>query len=174
MEDFSSRRQSHLATLTAEVLDKKAREGRAETSLTKVAWLFGLALPDLGPRPIAAITAPEVLAELRQVETCRKLETAGRLRTVIGEVFRYAIATGRAENDPTFALRGALTSPKPKTRAAIVEPVPCSASLRSLMRYGAGRRLWRCGHEGAAYLSDVEHLLHLVAEVVDDLHADAP
>ena len=63
------------------------------------------------------------------------METASRLRAVIGEVFRYAIATGRAENDPTFALRGALTTPTTKHRAAIVEAVQFGALLRAIDDY---------------------------------------
>ena len=123
------------AVLTAELLAKKAREGKAATTLAKLEWLLCLATPDLGPRPIAAITAPEVLAVLRQVEVRGRHETASRLRAVIGEVFRYAIATGKAENDPTFALRGALTTPVTKHRAAIVEPVPFGALLRAIDTY---------------------------------------
>ena len=123
------------AVLTAELLAKKAAEGKAESTMGKLEWLTGLALPDLGPRPIASITAPEILAVLRQVEARGRLETAGRLRAVIGEVFRYAIATGRAEVDPTFALRGALIVPKEKHRAAIVEAVPFGALLRAIDTY---------------------------------------
>ena len=123
------------AALTAELLAKKAREGKAASTMGKLEWLLGLALPDLGPRPVAAITAPEVLASLRKVEARGRLETAARLRAVIGEVFRYAIATGRAEADPTFALRGALTTPTTKHRAAIVEPVPFGALLRAIDSY---------------------------------------
>jgi hypothetical protein len=93
---------------------KKRREGKAETTLDKLDWLLGLALPVLGPRQITEITAPEVLSVLRLIEARGQLETAGRLRAMIGEVFRYAIATGKAENDPTFALRGALIVPKTK------------------------------------------------------------
>ncbi len=121
--------------LTAEFLAKKRREGKADTTLSKLDWLLGLASPDLGPRPIAAITAPEVLAVLRKVETRGRLETASRMRAVIGEVFRYAIATGKAENDPTFALRGALTTPTTTHRAAIVEPVAFGALLRAVDTY---------------------------------------
>jgi integrase len=103
--------------------------------LGKLDWLLGLALPVLGPRPVTEISSPDVLAVLRRIEARGQLETAGRLRAVIGEVFRYAIATGRAENDPTFALRGALTTPKTKHRAAIVEPVAFGALLRSIDDY---------------------------------------
>ncbi len=123
------------AALTEEFLAKKRREGKAENTLGKLDWLLGLAMDDLGARPISEITAPEVLAVLRRVEARGQLETAGRLRANIGGVFRYAIATGKAENDPTFALRGALTVPKTKHRAAIVEPVAFGALLRSIDGY---------------------------------------
>lgn len=123
------------AALTEEFLAKKRREGKAENTLGKLDWLLGLAMDDLGARPISEITAPEVLAVLRRVEARGQLETAGRLRANIGGVFRYAIATGKAENDPTFALRGALTVPKTKHRAAIVEPVAFGALLRSIDDY---------------------------------------
>jgi len=123
------------AMLTDEFLAKKVREGKAQSTMNKLEWLLGLARPDLGPRPISAISAPEVLAVLRRVEGRGRLETATRLRAVVGEVFRYAIATGKAENDPTFALRGALTISKTKHRAAIVEPVPFGALLRAIETY---------------------------------------
>ena len=112
------------SALAEELLAKKVKERKAAVTVGKVRWLLSFAEPDLGPRPIASITAPEVLAVLRKVEAAGKLETASRLRGVIGEVFRYAIATGRAEIDPTPSLRGALTAPVTKPRAAIVKPVP--------------------------------------------------
>ena len=126
---------STFGMIADELQAKKVREGKARTTMNKLDWLIGLGLPVLGPRPVAAITAPEVLAVLRHVEARGKHETATRLRAVIGEVFRYAIATGRAETDPTFALRGALTIPVTKNRAAIVEPVPFGALLRAIDCY---------------------------------------
>jgi integrase len=123
------------AAIAEELLAKKRREGKAETTLGKLDWILGLALPDLGPRAITEISSPDVLAVLRRVEARGQLETAGRLRAIIGEVTRYAIATGRAEVDPTFALRGALTTPKTKHRAAIIEPVAFGALLRSIEGY---------------------------------------
>jgi integrase len=121
--------------VVGELLDKKRREAKAERTISKLEWLFSFARPTLGQRPIAAITAPEILQVLRAVETRGKLETAKRLRAVIGEVFRYAVATGRAESDPTFALRGALTTPLVRHRAAIVEPKAFGALLRSIDDY---------------------------------------
>ena len=65
----------------------------------------------LGSRPVADVDAPELLEALRKVEKRGVIETARRLRQACGQVFRYAIATGRAKNDPSAALRGALSSP---------------------------------------------------------------
>jgi Arm DNA-binding domain len=73
--------------VSAELLDKKRREGKAPKTLAKLEWLFGLAKPTLGPRPIAGITAPEILVALRSVEQRGRLETAKGLRSVVGEVF---------------------------------------------------------------------------------------
>jgi integrase len=68
-------------------------------------------LPKLGQRPIADITAPEVLAMLRVVEDRGALETARRVMQMTGQIFMYAIATGRAERNPVPDLRGALRTP---------------------------------------------------------------
>jgi integrase len=123
------------AAMAAALIEKKRDEKKAEGTLRKLHWLLRLANPHLGPRPISVITPMEVLAVLKQVEGRGAFETAKRLRAVIGEVFRYAIAIGRAENDPTFALRGALTTPPTKHRAAIIEPVPLGGLLRAIDSY---------------------------------------
>jgi hypothetical protein len=91
--------------LAAEFLDKKRGEGKAAATLSKLEWLIAIAKPALGPRPTAAITAPEFLKALRGVEARERRDSAKRLRAVIGSVFRYAVATGRASNDPTGALK---------------------------------------------------------------------
>jgi integrase len=120
------------ARVAAELLDKKRREGKAANTLSKLEWLHGLANAAIGDRPVAEVTAAEVLSALRKVEGKGRLETAKRLRAVIGEVFRYAIATARAENDPTFALRGALSAPVVKHRAAITDPVQLGGLMRAI------------------------------------------
>ena len=130
-----SQRADTFEAISREVLEKKRRERMSETTVSKAAWLFGLATPALGPRPIAEITAAEILAVLRQVETRGRLETARRLRAIIGQAFRFAVATGRTMNDPTSALRGALTAPVVQHHAAIVEPVPFGALLRAIDGY---------------------------------------
>jgi integrase len=115
-----------------EVLIKLEKEGRADVTLTKKRWLLDFAYPALGNRPVAEITAPEVLSVLRRVEARGRYETARRLRSTCGMVFRYAIATGRSERDPSTDLRGALTAPKVSHRSAIVDQVGIGALLRAI------------------------------------------
>lgn len=118
-----------------ELLAKLAKEGRAQITLTKKRWMLGFAYSALADRPIAKITAPELLAVLRKIERRGRYETAQRLRSTCGMVFRYAIATGRAERDPSGDLRGALIIPKVKHRAAIVDPVGIGTLLRAIDGY---------------------------------------
>jgi integrase len=111
---------------------KQEREGRAVRTLEKMRWLLGFATSFIGDRPIAEITAPELLAVLRKIEARGRYETARMVRSTCGQVFRYAIATGRAERDPANDLRGALTAPKVKHRAAITDPRSIGAMLRAI------------------------------------------
>jgi integrase len=121
--------------IAAELLDKKRREAKAERTLGKLEWLLSLASPAIGSRPISDITAPEVLGVLRAVEARGRHETAKRLRATVGQVFRYAVATGRAEADPTGALKGALITPTVQHRAALIEPKAFGGVLRAIAAY---------------------------------------
>jgi integrase len=121
--------------IATELRGKKEREGKASGTLEHWSWLLNLAKPTLGARPIAEITAPEVLAALRTVEVRGRHETARKMRGAIGEIFRYAVATGRAENDPTASLKGALTTPVVTHRAAITEPRAFGGLLRAIDGY---------------------------------------
>ena len=82
--------------------------------------------PQIGSRPITDIDAPELLEMLRKVEKRGVIETARRLRQLCGQVFRYAIVTGRAQHDPSADLRGALKSPgRPRGhKAMLLDEVP--------------------------------------------------
>lgn len=122
-------------SLADELLEKKRRENKAERTFDKVEWLLNLARPDLGERPVSEIAAPEVLRVLKKVEARGRLETAKRLRATIGQVFRFAVATGRADTDPTASLRGAIASPVVQHRAAIIEPKAFGALLRAIASY---------------------------------------
>lgn len=96
---------------------------------------MSLAKPEIGARPIAEISAPEILRVLRAVEARGRHETARRLRATIGQVFRYAVATGRANGDPTGALKGAIAAPVVHHRAAIIEPKAFGGLLRAIDGY---------------------------------------
>lgn len=91
--------------------------------------------PLLGGRPIESITAPELLAVLRRKEGRGAVYSAHRLHQIAGQVFRYAIATGRAERNPTPDLKGALQASKKTHLAAMTDPKQVGGLLRSIDSY---------------------------------------
>ena len=118
-----------------ELLAKNHKEGKAETTINKKRWLLDMAFADLGSRPITEITAKEILDCIRKVEAVGNLETARRMRGTIGQVFRYAIATARADTDPTGGLRGALTAPTVSHHAAVTTSTQFGALIRAVWAY---------------------------------------
>lgn len=126
---------SSFREVAEELLAKQGREGRAEMTMKKNRWLLEPAFQIFGDRPIGEITAPELLHALRKFEVRGRYESARRMRTVAGMVFRYAIATGRATRDISLDLRGALTAPKTKHRAAVTAPTEVGALLRAIDGY---------------------------------------
>ena len=103
----------------------------AEATMRKKRWIsLDLAKP-LHRRPINQITSAEVLHLLKSIERSGRRETAKKMRGMLSEVFRLAIVTLRAENDPTVALKGALLPPQVVGRAAITDEVQFGALLRS-------------------------------------------
>lgn len=127
---------------TAETFEDIAREwltrkkDLAESTLKRDRErLENFIFPHLGRKPIRTITAPDLLAELRKVEARGTFETAHRTRAVVGRVFRYAIATGRAKFDIAAQLIGALTAAKPSSYAAITEPRKIGELLRAIDGY---------------------------------------
>jgi integrase len=118
-----------------ELMAKQEREGRAEQTIKKNRWLLEPAFETFGTRPVGEVTAPELLHALRKFEQRGRYESARRMRTVAGMVFRYAIATGRATRDISVDLRGALTTPKVQHRPAITEPNEVGALLRAIDGY---------------------------------------
>jgi integrase len=91
--------------------------------------------PWLGGKPIAGITAPQLLACLRRIESRGAVETAHRALQNCGQVFRYAVATGRAERDPSRDLRGSLPPVKERHHASITDPKRIGALLRAIDGY---------------------------------------
>ena len=99
--------------------------------------------PWLGDRPIKSITAPDLLTVLRRIEAKGTLETAHRTQQNCGQVFRYAVATGRAERDPSGDLRGAIPPASGKHMATITDPKEIAGLLRSIDDY-RGSIVTRC------------------------------
>ncbi|WP_439149003.1 tyrosine-type recombinase/integrase [Sulfitobacter sp.] len=113
-------------------LDKQRKEGKSKATLDKTEYHLKLANIDFGRKPISEINAPMILRTLRKVEAKGNYETAHRLRARIGSVFRYAVASGITETDPTYALRDALIRPTRVHRAAITEPKALGKLLREI------------------------------------------
>jgi integrase len=99
--------------------------------------------PWIGQRPVGDIKPPDLLSVLRRIEGRGAIETAHRAMQNCGQVFRYAIATGRAERDPSADLKGALPPPKEKHHASITDPKKIGAMLRAIDAY-EGHFATRC------------------------------
>lgn len=99
--------------------------------------------PWIGDKPISDITPPLLLSVIRRIEERGALETAHRALSNCGQVFRYAIATGRAERDPSQDLKGALPPVKIKHFAAQTDPKRFGELLRAFDDY-QGSLIVRC------------------------------
>lgn len=99
--------------------------------------------PWLGACPVGEITAPDLLAAVRRIESRGALETAHRALANCGQVFRYAIATGRAQRDTAADLRGSLPPVKEKHHASITDPKAVGELLRDIDGY-QGAFITRC------------------------------
>lgn len=120
--------------IAKEYIDKQVAQGQADATTQKANWL----LEQLGPIaafPVADLKPIDVLAALKRIEAKGKYETARRCRSFAGRVFRYAVATGRGESDPSSILRGALVVPKVKHHAAILDPKQMGELLRAMDAY---------------------------------------
>lgn len=115
-----------------EFLENHQAKGSAESTKAKVRWLLKEVAAPLADRPISDITPTEMLEVLKRVERSGRRETAKRLRATISAVFRLAIVTLRATNDPTSALRGALVPPIVRHRAAITDEKQLGGLLRAI------------------------------------------
>jgi integrase len=118
-----------------EWIAKVEREGLSPVTLKKNRWLLSFTFPPLGRRPIADISPHELLAVLRTVEVRGRHDSAKRIRATCSQVFRYAIATARADRDVAADLKGALTVPKVTHRAAITTPMEAGGLLRAIQGF---------------------------------------
>lgn len=115
-----------------EYLEKKMREGTAASTVRHLRSQFGHVSSVFGNRPIAEITVSEVLAPLKKIDARGTHETATRTKELCGAIFRFGMATGRRADDPTQALKNALTNHKVKPRAAILDAQAFGVLLRAV------------------------------------------
>lgn len=116
-------------------IEKSEREGRAPATIVKLRWARNWLMPAIGHRPVDQVEPHELLAVLKRQADKGNLETARRTRAFASRVFRYAVATTRAKNDPAALLLGAVAAPQPKHFAAIVEPKRVGELLRAIDAY---------------------------------------
>jgi integrase len=107
--------------------------------------------PWLGTRPIGEINAPELLTVLHRIENRGTLDTAHRINSICGQVFRYGIATGRAQRDPSADLKGALPRARSRRYAAITDPIKIGKLMRDIEGY-AGTFIVRCAFKLSTYV----------------------
>jgi len=107
--------------------------------------------PWLGKRAIKSITPPQLLDVLRRIEERGALETAHRVRSSCGQIFRYAVATGRGERDITQDIKDAIPPAKKKHMATITNPVEVGKLLRAIDGY-EGTHVVRCALQLAPLL----------------------
>ena len=107
----------------------------AEATLKKSAWLLSFAVSSFGQKAITDIIPIDVLAVCRIFENQNKRETAKRIKVKCGQVFRYAVATGRLDSDPTRDLKGALQPIITTHQAAITEPSQVAQLMRAIYGY---------------------------------------
>lgn len=124
--------------IATELMEKLRKEGKADITLNKKQWLLDMAIADFGNMPITHLTTSIILDTVRKVEKAEKYETASRLRSTVGQVCRHAIHTGRAKTDPTYALKGALITPKVTHMAAAIERDAFTTIVRKVWAYEVG------------------------------------
>jgi len=92
-------------------------------------------LPHIGKIPVGDLTPLKLLPVLRRLEASGKIESAKRVRIILGQVFRYGISCGVCERDPAADLKGALAPPQPKRMAALTEPEAVGGLMRAISGY---------------------------------------
>ncbi|GKS70226.1 Integrase [Nitrosomonas sp. PY1] len=127
--------ESTFQVIALEWYAKNQHTWTESTAMTIYRFLEKDIFPWLGNRPIKDITAPDLLAALRKIESRGAHEKARRCRGYAGMVFRYAVATGRAERDPSADLKGALAPVKTKHYASITDPKAIGALIRAIKGY---------------------------------------
>ncbi len=128
-------RENTFGSVVTDFVDRMRLQDKAPKTIEKNRWMLEDLAKPLASRPIAEITAAEILEVLQSVEASGRLESARRLRSLISAVFRLAVVTLRAPLDPTFALKGATLPPKVKSFAAIVDEKRLGWLMKSIDEY---------------------------------------
>nr|GAT45547.1 integrase [Mycena chlorophos] len=123
------------AMVANEFLTKREKEGMGASSVERARRFVEQDLAGIAQMPIGDVTAPLLLAELRKMEKRGIVESAHRARGVAGQVFRYAIATGRHDRNPAADLIGAIQQPSRTHFASITSPAKIGQLLRSIDAY---------------------------------------
>jgi len=121
--------------LGREWMATRGKEWTASYSSKTASSLERHAFPAIGAKPIAEITAPDLLALLRAIEGRGTVDLAHRISQHCSAIFRFAISTGRAATDPVLNLRGALSTVKQEHYAALTEPAAFADLLRAIETY---------------------------------------
>lgn len=131
------------ATVAREWHAKKASTWELITAHKELSRMEKDLLPWLGDRPLSSITAPDLLAVLRRIEQRGAKDTAHRVKQLAGQIFRYAIATGRATYNPVPDLQDALLPVRQTHHAAMTDPKIIGGLLRAMDGY-QGTLVTRC------------------------------
>ena len=124
------------ASIADEWLEKRVLSKFTEGHIRTIKFrLNKYILPYFGGMKLDGITSGNVLQLCRKIEEAGHIETSSRVKQIIGQIFRYAIATDRAETDPTVALKGALQTRKERHHASITEPEKIALLIRSIDAY---------------------------------------
>lgn len=123
--------------VAAEYLTLHEHEQSATTQRKAKQQLRDFVSKYIGKRPIGEIAPKEILDALKKIEAAGSLETCRKVKELCGRVFRHAVATGRAERDPTQDLRGLLKAPVAVNRPAITDPRRAGHLLRAIDGYQA-------------------------------------
>ena len=135
--------EATFSAVANELIEKRETEGLKDITTLKAKWLLSLLETGIGSRPLADIKAFELLDILKKIETSGRKETARRCLSFAGRVFRYGVATTRCKRDVAADLRGALTAPKVKHHAALLEPQAVGALLRAIDAFdGQPATIW--------------------------------
>lgn len=152
----------NFGSLAKDWLNKRKKEGLSERTIERDEWFVRLIQDDLGRLPVKQIGTAEVLRPLRRFESREKYHTAKKFRMTLSRIFKYGIASGRAERDPAADVSAALISAPGKKRAAITDPKGLTGLLHAVRDYEGSKEV-RIG---------LELLVHLFVRPIELRHME--